>query len=55
MGAPCRLTALKEYISDTEDLINLQLDQKRNSLIAVDLMISCGSFLMGGERDTGSS
>ncbi|GIL73407.1 hypothetical protein Vretifemale_3444 [Volvox reticuliferus] len=41
-----RLQSLKSYIDSTEDLINLELDQQRNNLISVDLMVTFGSFLL---------
>jgi len=31
-----RLQTLNEYIQDTEDLVNLKLDQHRNQLIGID-------------------
>ncbi|PNH09563.1 Magnesium transporter MRS2-B, partial [Tetrabaena socialis] len=41
-----RLQSLKSYIDSTEDLINLELDQQRNNLISVDLMVTFASFLL---------
>lgn len=41
-----RLQSLRSYIDSTEDLINLELDQQRNNLISVDLMVTFGSFLL---------
>ncbi|GLI64558.1 hypothetical protein VaNZ11_007878, partial [Volvox africanus] len=41
-----RLQSLQSYIDNTEDLINLELDQQRNNLISVDLMVTFGSFLL---------
>jgi magnesium transporter len=35
-----RLQTLNEYIQDTEDLVNLKLDQHRNQLIGVDLILT---------------
>jgi magnesium transporter len=35
-----RLQTLHEYIEDTEDLVNLKLDQHRNQLIAIDLCLT---------------
>lgn len=35
-----RLQTLNEYIQDTEDLVNLKLDQHRNQLIAIDLLLT---------------
>lgn len=39
-----RLQALNEYIEDTEDLVNLKLDQHRNELIGVDLVLTAMSL-----------
>jgi len=41
-----RLQALNEYIEDTEDLVNLKLDQHRNELIGVDLVLTAASLCM---------
>lgn len=35
-----RLQTLNEYIDDTEDLVNLKLDQHRNQLIGIDLILT---------------
>lgn len=35
-----RLETLNEYIKDTEDLVNIKLDQHRNQLITVDLILT---------------
>uniref|UniRef100_A0A7S0UPT9 Magnesium transporter n=1 Tax=Polytomella parva TaxID=51329 RepID=A0A7S0UPT9_9CHLO len=35
-----KLQTLHEYVGDTEDLVNIQLDQHRNKLIFVDMMIT---------------
>ena len=35
-----RLQTLNEYIQDTEDLVNLKLDQHRNQLIGIDLLLT---------------
>lgn len=42
-----QLQNLKEYIDDTEDLINLDLDHHRNQLIMVDLLLTAGTFSLG--------
>jgi len=34
---------LREYIDDTEDYINIQLDNHRNQLIQLELMLSAGT------------
>jgi len=39
-----RLQSIGEYIDDTEDLINIQLDYSRNKLIRFDILLSTGSF-----------
>ncbi|CAF1881748.1 BnaCnng45330D [Brassica napus] len=39
-----KLTALHEYIDDTEDYINIQLDNHRNQLIQLELMLSSGTI-----------
>eukprot|EP00798_Chlamydomonas_sp_ICE-L_P010664 gene10664-12347_t len=38
------LVSLGEYIDDTEDLINIQLDASRNSLIRFEILLSAGTF-----------
>jgi magnesium transporter len=38
-----RLQTLNEYIQDTEDLVNLKLDQHRNQLIGIDLVLTAFS------------
>jgi len=38
-----RLQTLNEYIQDTEDLVNLKLDQHRNQLIGIDLLLTAFS------------
>lgn len=35
-----RLQTLNEYIDDTEELVNLKLDQHRNQLISYDLLLT---------------
>ncbi|EIE21166.1 hypothetical protein COCSUDRAFT_43500 [Coccomyxa subellipsoidea C-169] len=35
-----RLNLLKESIDDTEDLINIELDQRRNQIVAMNLIVS---------------
>ncbi|CAN6992171.1 unnamed protein product [Brassica oleracea var. botrytis] len=39
-----KLTALHEYIDDTEDYITIQLDNHRNQLIQLELMLSSGTI-----------
>eukprot|EP00198_Chlamydomonas_reinhardtii_P000271 XP_001689606.1 metal ion transporter [Chlamydomonas reinhardtii] len=38
------LMSIGEYIDDTEDLINIQLDYSRNKLIRFDILITTGTF-----------
>uniref|UniRef100_A0A1J3ITL1 Magnesium transporter n=1 Tax=Noccaea caerulescens TaxID=107243 RepID=A0A1J3ITL1_NOCCA len=38
-----KLNTLREYIDDTEDYINIQLDNHRNQLIQLELMLSSGT------------
>ncbi|GAB4843272.1 Magnesium transporter MRS2-I [Ancistrocladus abbreviatus] len=45
-GTLNRLTTLREYIDDTEDYINIQLDSKRNQLIQLDLFLSTGTLCL---------
>lgn len=35
-----------EYIDDTEDLINIQLDYSRNKLIRFDILLTAGTFAL---------
>lgn len=42
-GTLNKLTALREYIDDTEDYINIQLDNHRNQLIQLELFLSSGT------------
>ncbi|GAX84705.1 hypothetical protein CEUSTIGMA_g12127.t1 [Chlamydomonas eustigma] len=44
-----RLKTLNEYIKDTEDLVNIKLDQHRNQLITTDLILTaltCGMAII---------
>ncbi|XP_059069196.1 magnesium transporter MRS2-10 isoform X2 [Cryptomeria japonica] len=41
-----KLTSLKEYIDDTEDFINIQLDNVRNQLIQFELLLSIATFVV---------
>ncbi|XP_043696274.1 magnesium transporter MRS2-1-like [Telopea speciosissima] len=41
-----KLTSLKEYIDDTEDFINIQLDNVRNQLIQFDLLLTTATFVV---------
>ncbi|GAX73088.1 hypothetical protein CEUSTIGMA_g541.t1 [Chlamydomonas eustigma] len=42
-----RIQTLDEYIQDTEDLVNTALDQKRNELIACDLLLNSNIVALG--------
>ncbi|XP_049406675.1 magnesium transporter MRS2-I-like [Solanum stenotomum] len=41
-----KLTTLHEYIDDTEDYINIQLDNHRNQLIQLELFLSSGTVCL---------
>ncbi|KAI3459457.1 hypothetical protein Pfo_016120 [Paulownia fortunei] len=41
-----KLTTLREYIDNTEDYINIQLDNHRNQLIQLELILSSGTVCM---------
>ncbi|KAL4311992.1 hypothetical protein GQ457_01G040160 [Hibiscus cannabinus] len=41
-----KLTSLKEYIDDTEDFINIQLDNVRNQLIQFELLLTTATFVV---------
>ncbi|XP_008810307.1 magnesium transporter MRS2-1-like isoform X1 [Phoenix dactylifera] len=41
-----KLTSLKEYIDDTEDFINIQLDNVRNQLIQFELLLTVATFVV---------
>ncbi|GLI61062.1 hypothetical protein VaNZ11_003325 [Volvox africanus] len=40
------LMSIGEYIDDTEDLINIQLDFSRNKLIRFDILLTSGTFAL---------
>ncbi|KAF7837952.1 magnesium transporter MRS2-2-like [Senna tora] len=42
-GTLNKLSTLREYIDDTEDYINIQLDNHRNQLIQLELFLSSGT------------
>ncbi|KAG0474027.1 hypothetical protein HPP92_015342 [Vanilla planifolia] len=42
-GTLNKLNSLREYIDDTEDYINIQLDNHRNQLIQLELFLSAGT------------
>ncbi|XP_028110634.1 magnesium transporter MRS2-1-like [Camellia sinensis] len=41
-----KLTSLREYIDDTEDFINIQLDNVRNQLIQFELLLTTATFVV---------
>ncbi|BFG14019.1 magnesium transporter MRS2-2 [Prunus yedoensis var. nudiflora] len=45
-GTLNKLATLREYIDDTEDYINIQLDNHRNQLIQLELFLSAGTLCM---------
>lgn len=45
-GTLNKLTSLKEYIDDTEDFINIQLDNVRNQLIQFELLLTTATFVI---------
>ncbi|XP_058740242.1 magnesium transporter MRS2-I-like [Vicia villosa] len=45
-GTLNKLTTVREYIDDTEDYINIQLDNHRNQLIQLELFLSSGTVCL---------
>ncbi|CAM6087709.1 unnamed protein product [Calypogeia fissa] len=45
-GTLNKVTTLREYIDDTEDYINIQLDNHRNRLIQLELILSSATVMM---------
>ncbi|XXG76679.1 hypothetical protein AAC387_Pa08g0980 [Persea americana] len=45
-GTLNKLTTLREYIDDTEDYINIQLDNHRNQLIQLELFLNSGTICL---------
>ncbi|KAG6547031.1 hypothetical protein Mapa_011648 [Marchantia paleacea] len=45
-GTLNKVTTLREYIDDTEDYINIQLDNHRNRLIQLELILSSATVVM---------
>ncbi|XP_073001306.1 putative magnesium transporter MRS2-G [Typha latifolia] len=43
-GTRNRLLSVREYIDDTEDYVNIQLDNQRNELIQLQLILTMASF-----------
>ncbi|XP_054789904.1 magnesium transporter MRS2-4-like isoform X2 [Prosopis cineraria] len=46
-GTRNRILSVREYIDDTEDYINIQLDDQRNELIQLQLTLIIASFAIG--------
>jgi len=42
-----RLLTLKQKIDDTEDLVNIDLDFRRNELFKVDILLTSGTLATG--------
>ena len=42
-----KLQALEDFIQDTEDLVNVKLDQKRNVLISADVILMSNNVALG--------
>ncbi|GFP89546.1 magnesium transporter mrs2-i [Phtheirospermum japonicum] len=45
-GTLNKLTTLREYIDNTEDYINIQLDNHRDQLIQLELFLSSGTVCL---------
>ncbi len=45
---PPKKTSTGEYIDDTEDLINIELDYSRNRLLRLEIMITVGGWGVWG-------
>ncbi|CAL0329912.1 unnamed protein product [Lupinus luteus] len=45
-----KILSVREYIDDTEDYVNIQLDNQRNELIQLQLILTIASFAMGIEN-----
>ena len=43
----CTLLCAAEYIDDTEEYINIELDSSRNRLIRLELLINTATFSIG--------
>ncbi|KAH0451832.1 hypothetical protein IEQ34_019131 [Dendrobium chrysotoxum] len=46
-GSRNKILSMREYIDDTEDYVNIQLDNQRNELIKLQLVLGIFSFAMG--------
>ncbi|KAI4375581.1 hypothetical protein MLD38_013435 [Melastoma candidum] len=45
-GALNKLSTLKEYVDDTEDYVNIMMDDKQNKLLKMGIMISTATLMM---------
>ena len=43
-STPCTLFGAAEYIQDTEEYINIELDSSRNRLIRLEVVINTATF-----------
>ncbi|KAA8545496.1 hypothetical protein F0562_020280 [Nyssa sinensis] len=48
-GTRNKILSVREYIDDTEDYVNIQLDNQRNELIQLQLTLTSGSFAIAVE------
>uniref|UniRef100_A0A1J3CXN7 Magnesium transporter n=1 Tax=Noccaea caerulescens TaxID=107243 RepID=A0A1J3CXN7_NOCCA len=48
-GMRNRILTVREYIDDTEDYVNIQLDNQRNELIQLQLILTMASFAITAE------
>ncbi|XP_062225659.1 putative magnesium transporter MRS2-D [Phragmites australis] len=45
-GTLNKLSTLREYVDDTEDYINIMLDDKQNQLLQIGIMLSTGTLVL---------
>ncbi|VFQ59033.1 unnamed protein product [Cuscuta campestris] len=48
-GTRNKILSVREYIDDTEDYVNIQLDNQRNELIQLQLILTIASFAIAVE------
>lgn len=48
-GMRNKILTVREYIDDTEDYVNIQLDNQRNELIQLQLILTIASFAIAAE------
>lgn len=48
-GMRNKILTVREYIDDTEDYVNIQLDNQRNQLIQLQLILTMASFAITAE------